>query len=580
MREAFCAFPPGAKACCPFPPGGRLGRGFYISDNRPKSVFLINYKSSSMNFKFSIPHNLVIVFSIIICAAILTWVIPGGRYERETVDVNGVERSVIVNGSFQYVDSQPQTWQVFSAFYKGFINMSHIIVFILMVGGAFWIMNDTKAIDVGIFSFLGFTRRMEKYKAVRLLGVNNMVISFIMVLFSLFGAIFGMAEETIAFSVIFVPLAISMGYDSLVGIALCYFAAHIGFAGAILNPFTVGIAQGLASVPLFTGIEYRTLCWVLITVTGILFVLWYAARIRKNPAKSIMYEADSFWRQKGNSQTGEIKYHTPRSAWLTALATGIVVVIFAVKYPVTQLNIGLTKISAPIMPVLAALFLIFSYISLRKSIHFFVLTILAFTMMYLVAGVLGYEWYIMEIAALFLAMGLVTGFAAGKKPGDLARLFIEGVKDIVSAALVVGFAGGIIAVLTDGQIIDTVLFSLSGALEGSGQMSALTIMYAFQSALNLVITSGSAKAALTIPIMAEFSDLVGLTRQATIMAFQFGAGFTDMIAPTSGVLMGVLGMARVPYVKWLKWIMPVLIILVLLGFLLLIPTVTMKLSGF
>jgi uncharacterized ion transporter superfamily protein YfcC len=232
------------------------------------------------------------------------------------------------------------------------------------------------------------------------------------------------------------------------------------------------------------------------------------------------------------------------------------------------------------MPALAVLFLIFSYISLRKSIHFFVLTILAFTMMYLVAGVLGYEWYIMEIAALFLAMGLVTGFAAGKKPGDLARLFIEGVKDIVSAALVVGFAGGIIAVLTDGQIIDTVLYSLSGALEGSGQMSALTIMYAFQSALNLVITSGSAKAALTIPIMAEFSDLVGLTRQATIMAFQFGAGFTDMIAPTSGVLMGVLGMARVPYVKWLKWIMPVLIILVVLGFLLLIPTVTMKLSGF
>ena len=533
-----------------------------------------------MNFKFSIPHNLVIVFSIIICAAILTWVIPGGRYERETVDVNGVERSVIVNGSFHYVESQPQTWQIFSAFYKGFINMSHIIVFILMVGGAFWIMNETKAIDVGIFSFLGFTRRMEKYKAVRLLGVNNMVIAFIMVLFSLFGAIFGMAEETIAFSVIFVPLAISMGYDSLVGIALCYFAAHIGFAGAILNPFTVGIAQGLASVPLFTGIEYRTLCWVLITVTGILFVLWYAARIRKNPAKSIMYEADGFWRQKGNSQTGEIKYHTPRSAWLTALATGIVVVIFAVKYPVTRLNIGLTEISAPIMPVLAGLLLIFSYISLRKSIHFFVLTILAFTMMYLVAGVLGYEWYIMEIAALFLAMGLVTGFAAGKKPGDLARLFIDGVKDIVSAALVVGFAGGIIAVLTDGQIIDTVLYSLSGALEGSGQMSALTIMYAFQSALNLVITSGSAKAALTIPIMAEFSDLVGLTRQATIMAFQFGAGFTDMIAPTSGVLMGVLGMARVPYVKWLKWIMPVLIILVVLGFLLLIPTVTMKLSGF
>jgi uncharacterized ion transporter superfamily protein YfcC len=201
-------------------------------------------------------------------------------------------------------------------------------------------------------------------------------------------------------------------------------------------------------------------------------------------------------------------------------------------------------------------------------------------MIYLVIGVLGYKWYIMEIAALFLAMGLVTGFAAGKKPGETTKLFVDGVKDIVSASLVVGFAGGIIAILTDGQIIDTVLNSLSGALKGSGQLSAISIMYVFQSVLNLIITSGSAKAALTIPIMAEFSDIVGLTRQATIMAFQFGAGFTDMIAPTSGVLIGVLGMARIPYVKWLKWVMPILLILIILGFLLLIPTVTMKLNGF
>jgi len=177
-------------------------------------------------------------------------------------------------------------------------------------------------------------------------------------------------------------------------------------------------------------------------------------------------------------------------------------------------------------------------------------------------------------------MGIVTGFASGKKPGETTKLFVEGVKDIVSASLVVGFAGGIIAILTDGQIIDTVLYSLSGALKGANQISAITIMYLFQSVLNLIITSGSAKAALTIPIMAEFSDIVGLTRQATIVAFQFGAGFTDMIAPTSGVLIGVLGMARIPYVKWLKWIMPILLILIVLGFLLLIPTVTMKLNGF
>jgi uncharacterized ion transporter superfamily protein YfcC len=533
-----------------------------------------------MNFKFTIPHNLVIVFSIIIIAAVLTWIIPGGKYDRHTVSINGTERSVIINNSFHYTDSQPQTWQIFSAFYKGFINMSHIIVFILMLGGAFWIVNETKAIDVGIFSFLGFTRRMERVGIVKRVGVNNIIITLIMILFSLFGAIFGMSEETIAFAVIFVPLSISMGYDSIVGIALCYFAAHVGFAGAILNPFTVGIAQGLASVPMFTGIEYRAFCWVIITFASIAFVLWYASRIKKNPRVSPMYEADEYWRKKGNSHIDEIKYYTPVSAWVMAFLTGAALAAFAFRYPVTKLVAGASAISAPLLPVLAGLFFVSSYITLRKSIHFFVLNILAFTMVYLVVGVLGYQWYIMEIAALFLAMGIVTGFASGKKPGDTTRLFVEGVKDIVSASLVVGFAGGIIAILTDGQIIDTVLFSLSGALKGANQMSAITIMYFFQSVLNLIITSGSAKAALTIPIMAEFSDIVGLSRQATIMAFQFGAGFTDMIAPTSGVLIGVLGMARVPYVKWLKWIMPVLLILVLIGFLLLIPTVTMKLNGF
>jgi len=533
-----------------------------------------------MRLRLTIPHNLVIVFSIVIISAVLTWIIPGGRYERETVKVNGVERSVIVNGSFRYVDSQPQTWQIFSAFYKGFVNMSHIIVFVLMIGGAFWIMNDTKAIDVGIFSFLGFTRKMEKYRPVKMLGVNNIIITLIMILFSLFGAIFGMSEETIAFAVIFVPLSISMGYDSLVGVALCYFGAHIGFAGAILNPFTVGIAQGLASVPMFTGIEYRVVAWIIITTAGIAAVLFYASRIKHNPEKSPMYEADAYWREKGSSHVEEIKLYTPLSAWITALLAGIVLIIFAVKYPITTMKVGLSDISAPLLPVFAFLFILTSYFALRKSLHFFVLNILAFTMIYLVTGVLGFDWYIMEIASLFLAMGIITGFASAKKPGEITKLFVEGVRDIVSASLVVGFAGGIIAILTDGQIIDTVLHSLSGALKGAGKISAITIMYGFQSLLNLVITSGSAKAALTIPIMAEFSDIVGLSRQATIVAFQFGAGFTDMIAPTSGVLIGVLGMARIPYVKWLKWVMPVLILLILIGFLLLIPTVTMKLNGF
>jgi uncharacterized ion transporter superfamily protein YfcC len=527
-----------------------------------------------------LPHTYVLVFSIIIISAILTWIIPGGRYDRKTLVVNGVERSVIVSGSYQPAESHPQTWQVFSAFYEGFNNMSHIVVFILIIGGAFWIMNESKAIDIGMLAFLLFTKKFERYRLIRKLGVNNIIMTLVMIIFSIFGAVFGMAEETLAFTAIFVPLAITMGYDSLVGIGLCYFAAHIGFAGAILNPFTIGIAQGLASVPLFSGIEYRTFCWVVITILSIAFILWYAARVKKNPEKSIMFREDDYWRQHHKLDIETVKYYTPLSSWLVAGAILIVLVIYSFIFPVNPMKLGLSTVTWPIMPVLTGLFAVSSYIALRKSVHFFVINLLAFTILFLVVGVLGFDWYLEEIAALFLAMGIATSFAIGQNTTALTKSFTNGVKDIVSASLVVGFAGGIIAILNNGQIIDTILNSLSSSLENTGQFSAISIMYVFQSALNLIITSGSAKAALTIPIMTDFSDIIGLSRQAMITAFQFGAGFTDMIAPTSGVLIGVLGIARIPYAKWVKFIIPFLIFILIIGWLLLIPTVTMKLNGF
>jgi uncharacterized ion transporter superfamily protein YfcC len=193
---------------------------------------------------------------------------------------------------------------------------------------------------------------------------------------------------------------------------------------------------------------------------------------------------------------------------------------------------------------------------------------------------MGYGWYIMEIATLFFAMGLLSGIAMNHSPNKLTRLFLEGSKDILSAAVIVGLAGGIIVILEEGRVIDTILHSLASAMGESGKLSTISIMYGIQTLINVIIPSGSAKAALTMPIMAPFSDLVGLSRQATIMAFQFGDGFTNMITPTSGVLIGVLGVARIPYEKWLKWVIPFMILMMTLGFLLLIPTVTMELSGF
>ena len=530
-----------------------------------------------MQKKSKIPHTYAIIFYIIIIAAILTWIIPGGEYIENTVIVDGTET---IQLTYQPVESQPQTWQVFSAMFEGFERQAGIIVFILMIGGAFWIMNSTKAIDVGILSFIRFTRKMEHYRLLKAVGVDNVVIALVMVMFSIFGAVFGMSEETIAFIIILVPLAISMGYDSIVGVSMCFVAAGLGFAGAVLNPFTIGIAQGIAGLPLFSGFEYRVFCWIVINAVGIGYILWYANRVKKDPRRSPVYKEDEYWRQRGTTDIESITYHTPASAWVSYALTLAGLVFFSVYNPVAELRIGNASVTLPAVPVATGLFAITGILTLRKTVHYYILSLLLFTILFLIIGVMGYGWYILEIATLFFGMGLAAGVAMGYDQNTNVRLFLDGVRDIVSAALVVGLAGGIIVILEDGRVIDTILFRLSDSMKGVGQVGSVSFMYVIQTVINIVIPSGSAKAALTMPIMAPFSDLINISRQATVMAFQFGDGFTNMITPTSGVLIGVLGVAKIPYDKWVRWVWPFILVLMVLGFLLLIPTVTLDLNGF
>ena len=465
-----------------------------------------------------IPHTFTIVFALIVLAAVLTWVVPAGEYTRV---VEG-GREVVVNDSFHRVDAAPQTWQIFSALFNGFVDKADIIIFILMVGGAFWILNNSHAIDVGVMAFLRRVQRLSRYKLIAKLGVNNIIITLVMLLFSLFGAIFGMSEETIAFVVVFIPLAIQMGYDSIVGVCMCYVAAHVGFAGAMLNPFTIGIAQGIADLPLFSGLEYRFFCWVVLTIVGIAFVLWYAARVKANPERSPVHKLDDYWRERASSTEQSV-------------------------------------------------------LTVR---HVLILILLLLTIVALVVGVLAWGWYIAEISALFLAMGILAGIIDRQSADDIAKLFLAGCKDILSAALVVGLASGIIFILRDGHIMDTLLYGLSRSLAQTGEVASLAVMYVFQTLLNIVMPSGSAKAALTMPIMTQFADLIGVSRQTTVLAFQFGDGFTNMLTPTSGVLIGVLGIARIPYGTWLKWAWRFILGLIVIGFLLMLPTLWLSLPGF
>lgn len=530
--------------------------------------------------KREFPHTYVIIFALIVVAAIATWLVPGGEFDRELKNVNGINRSVIVPNSFHQVENSPQTWQIFTSIFKGMGRTFDIIFYILMIGGAFWLLNESKALDVAIMSFLNFTRRLERWKPLKIIGVDNLVITLIMICFSFFGAVIGMSEETIAFVVIFVPLAISMGYDSIVGISLCFLAAGLGFASALLNPFTIGIAQGLSGIQLFTGIEYRFVIWLIINAIGIGYVLRYARRIKKKPELSPVYEIDAYWRNRAASQGSGTRNKPGRSAYIVFALVTAVMLAFSIIYPTSNLQIGQNVITIPIIPIATAIWVILGFFALRHSVQLFIVNILLFTILYLVVGVMGYGWYIPEIASLFLVMGLLSGLAFGKNANQVARLFIEGAKDIMSAALVVGLASGIVVVLEDGKIIDSLLNYSANAMMGFGRVASVAIMYIFYNLLNLIIASGSAKAALTIPLMSQFSDLIGISRQTTVTVYQLGGGFTNLITPTSGVMVGVLSIAKIPYNKWVRWFLPLMCILIVVGFLLLLPTIFMDLSGF
>lgn len=493
-----------------------------------------------------VPNTYVIIFTVLLLCAVATWLVPGG---------------------------QPQTWQIFSALYEGFSQQAGIIAFVLIIGGAFWVVNSTKAVDDGIMKFIGKIRQLERFSLVRKLGVGNIVITLVMLLFGLFGAVFGMSEETIAFVAVVIPLARSFGYDDFVGVCMVYVAAHVGFAGAMLNPFTIGIAQGMAELPLFSGIEYRVFCWIVLMLIAIVFVLWYARKTRK-PVHTV--ESISGNSVADAQPAGKVR------AWICYASLTLVLVLFSVFYADDCIiKLGQSSFETPwLLWVATGLFAVTSFFSLRNSIRMFILNMLMFTIVFLVIGAMGYGWYLSEICALFMALAVCAGFSAGYSADKIAKEFIAGAKDIFSAALIIGFAAGIIVILKNGQVIDTMLASMASALEGTGRVGALGSMYGIQTFINVFIPSASAKAAVTMPIMAPFSDMIEVSRQATVLAFQFGDGFTNMITPCSGVLMAVLSVAKIPYEKWVRLIWKFILLLVIMGFLLLLPTLFMDLPGF
>lgn len=499
--------------------------------------------------KLKVPNTYVIIFFVLLICAAATWFVPG---------------------------AVPQTWQVFSAMYEGFIQQAGIIAFVLIVGGAFWVVNSTKALDAGIMKFLLKANRLERYAVIRRLGFGRIVIVLIMLLFGLFGAVFGMSEETIAFVAVVIPIARSLGYDELIAVCMVYVAAHVGFAGAMLNPFTVGIAQEMSELALFSGIEYRTLCWGVLMFVTIVFVLCQTSKSRGHLVAVAQAGEGTASAHENNDDSSKT------SAWVSFGIILCALLLFSWFYASScMIKVGQSTFSVPwLLWVLDAVFALSSIMALRRSRQMYILGLLLYTIVFMVVGVMGYSWYLPEICALFMALAVASGIAAGYSADNIAKEFVAGAKDIFSAALIIGFAAGIIVILKNGNVIDVLLTSMAEALEESGRAGALASMYGIQTFINLFIPSASAKAAVTMPIMAPFSDMIGVSRQATVMAFQFGDGFTNMITPCSGVLMAVLSVARVSYGRWFSFIWKFILFLIVAGFLLLLPTLFLELPGF
>ena len=464
------------------------------------------------------PDTTLVIFSLVACAAVLTWIVPPGAYERTEMAVEGVgTRQVVVPGTFQEIDREVRgaadtvlhsVGMVFKAPILGFTDpeAAPIIAFVLLIGGAFAVMQRTRAVDAALIRLVRASRQSRM--------LELLLLPVFMTLFSLGGATFGMAEETVPFVLIFVPMALALGYDSITGAAIPFIGSAAGFAAAFFNPFTVGVAQGIAGLPPFSGAAFRIGLWAVVTAIAIAFVSWHARRVRARPETSPSFEIDEVKRRDG---------------------------------------LHLTELDAPF-----------------SGRHKAVLAVFFAGMVVLVWGVLpaargGLGWYIIEIAALFVALGVLMGAIGGLGADGTSGAFMDGIRQLAPTAVIIGVARGILVVLQEGQVIDTILHAMATALEGTTAAGAAMAMFSVQTAINFFVPSGSGQAALTMPLMAPLSDLVGVTRQTAVLAFQMGDGFTNMIIPTSAVLMGLLTLAGIPWTKWARWVLPLQLILFATG---------------
>jgi uncharacterized ion transporter superfamily protein YfcC len=444
--------------------------------------------------KFNIPHTFTIIFVLITIMGFLTWFLPAGKFDREYDEVSGKE--LLVAGTYKVINSTPQGYQgVLTSLTKGFIDAAEIIAFVVILGGTYGVILKTGAIDAALKAVI--------YK---LKGKDNILISVLMVIFSIAGAMTGSWEETLAFYLIIVPLMVRAGYDPLVGVSIVLVGAITGVMASIVNPFATGIASAIAQTNIKDGMDIRIAYWFVAVITSITYVLFYANRIKADPTKSLLYKEKDVYLAaflKQDQNISETVFTKRKKIVITAFISSIIVMFY---------------------------------------------------------GIIVLEWWIPEMTMCFLTGAIISAIVMKMKERDFWECFIEGAKEFLSAALVIAFARGIMIVAQDGNILDSILYYASVALSSFSGVAFVILSEIVQTAIAFFVPSSSAQAALTISLMAPLGDLFEIPRHVAVNVLQVSSSLANMLTPTSGVLMAAIAIGKVPYGTWIRFIFPLFVI--------------------
>ncbi len=468
--------------------GEKLGKGYFRKMAKVKKEKKMAEGINPMLF-------LVVVMLIVMVAS---YIVPAGSFERVYDEAAG--KDIVVPGSFEFTEKSPiKPFALMMSLALGIQNASYIIAFLLIIGGMFAIMEGTGAINAGLANVV---------RAMR--GKELIMIPVLMTVLGLMSCFCANFEEFLAFIPLILAVCLSMGFDSMTALGIVFGSVAAGYGGAATNAFTVGVAQSIAGLPMFSGMPLRLVLFAVLLIVSMIYVMAHAKRVKKNPQLSPSYHAD---------------------------------LENAKQYVLDVENIE--KLTG------------------RQKL---VLVVLVLAILWTVYGVLVHGYYIDELAAIFLTAGVVAGIVGGTKASKICDDFIKGAANMLAPCMMIGMANAVVLMMTDAGIIDTIINALSSLLINLPSALLACGMFVVQTLFNLAVPSGSGQAAITMPIMAPLADMVGVTRQTAVLAFQLGSTFTDIIGPTSGEALVAIAMCKVSYPKWVKWLLPMFCLWCLVAF--------------